>query len=451
MPKRKREQDSTPASSSSSAEGTNLTLHTLKPDTARETAKYLTLNEIATLARTSISTKALFKPIEYTIKALTAVVWGDPDELARLVKNNPELLFQKGRIKDPSGQIFYDVSPYQLMTFLCDDDMKHQIMRLVLLSMTKKMMRLRQAQYAEIDSGGADLIKMDRDPRLLPFEEVTHFISSYAINSWEPPVTFTLLENTDGIIFYKDATTGLESLYYANKETQKVDLIKPKAPSQKEEHALVRLYASLASMENNSSRRSSNDEHELIAITTHHKLSRKGIQYERDGVRYCDNRMEFGLLKAYRTCIRLYQEIGIDAGAESWRYGVGQAQRRVMWLLQRICEEGRPFYPLPDFKAVPFIRGFKIRHGEKKLMCVNDGLLLDGLGEDFAIYKSANHWGGVAWAGLVGGVAAERLQTVDLIAVHRLIENAKANVVELTQGLDLTVHNAIANPRLSPG
>jgi hypothetical protein len=450
MPKSKQEQDSTPSGSSSSATtGTNL-----QPDTARETAKYLPLKEIAMLARTSTSNNKLFQPILNEAKVvhplLTAVVLGNPDELARLLQNNPELLFKKGQIKDPAGQIFYDVSPYQLMTFLCDDDMKAQIMPLV-PPMTEQMTRLRQEQYAAIDSGGADLIKMDRDPTLLPFEEVTRFITGYTINNQTTSVTFSLLENLDGIIFYKDVTSHLEYLYYANKETQKVELIKPKAHSKKEHQALDRLYASFADMENNSSRRSSNAEHELIEHTTHHKLSRKGIQHERDGERYCDNRMEFRLLNAYRKCIRLYQGQQWDAGDEYWRRGVGQAQRGLMWLLQRICEEGRPFYPLPDFKSAPFKRGFNIYNYLTGLdESLVDGVFLSaGLGADFAVLKVAGRPAAGAGGGRV--FRSSGLRAADLIAVHRLIEDAKANVVEFTPGLDLSAHNAESNRRLSPG
>ena len=99
-------------------------------------------------------------------------------------------------------------------------------------------------------------------------------------------------------------------------------------------------------MENNSSRRSSNAEHELIAHTMQHQLSRKGIQYVHKGIHYCDSRMEFRLVHAYRKNIRVYGEGRWVEGDNIWCQGVGEAQRHVLWVLQRLCESGRPFYPM---------------------------------------------------------------------------------------------------------
>ncbi len=131
-------------------------------------------------------------------------------------------------------------------------------------------------------------------------------------------------------------------------------------------------------MENNSSRRSSNTEHQLIETMLQYKLHRDGIEYEQDGIRYRDSRTSFRLINAYRTCFRLCEEVEAEEESSEeeemsdlekkahnyWCKGVGKAQGEEMWLLQRICEEGRPFDPLPaNFDN--FKRGMKIFNPRK--------------------------------------------------------------------------------------
>ena len=521
-------------------QNSSATIDTLSEDTAREMARYLTLREIAQLARASQLNNGLFQPILDEAKAahplLTCVVQGNPSALATLVKDNPKLLFEKGqvslnkeyglalmsqdtRVKPnrlylktmPDGSLqytvmltpqeapitatitpqdlaeikigintlsnplseqdiksrikpklasileittprghtppeltYYDVSPYQLMTFLCDEDMKESIMQLV-MPMTQEMQGIRQAQYAEIDTGGADLVKMDQDPKGIQFKEVTRFITSYTFNNQPTEITFPLLENPDGVIYYKDASTGLEHLFYANQETKTVELIEPITA---EHQALDRLYASFREMEPNSARRSSNDERELIANTMHHRLQRKGIQYDQGGTRYCDNRADFNQhFNARRKCIRLYQESKDDEGDNAWCELVGQAERKVMWLLQRICEENRPFFPLlTNFKTSPFLRGFNIfnylTHGRE---CVfSGGHLVVDFGSSFGIYKGRSPCGAPLRGCWPSGGR-------DLLAVSRLVESAKANVVELTPQADLPRENTAASYHRGPG
>ena len=169
-----------------------------------------------------------------------------------------------------------------------------------------------------------------------------------------------------------------------------------------------------------------------------HQLQRKGILYERNGERCRDSHADFNqLLNAYRRCIRVYEEGKWEEGDKHWREGVGGAQRSVIWLLQRLCEEDRPFYPLPDFKVSPFRRSFSIYNYGTELeesVFARAGLRA-ALGSDFAIYKDdrvqmaqVGH-GHMPWN-------AVRV-TRDLVAVCRLIEDAKANVVEFTAELAL--------------
>ena len=175
---------------------------------------------------------------------------------------------------------------------------------------------------------------------------------------------------------------------------------------------------------------------------------REWILYERNDERYRDSHADFNLLlNAYRHCIRLYTEGKWDEGDKYSREGVGGAQRNVIWLLQRICEKDRPFYPLPDFKASPFRRGFDIFNyvtGRNESV-FSGSRLLAGLGSEFGICKAGG--GGAGWRleRRGGGVGA----LVDLVAVCRLVEDAKANVVEFTAELDL--QDTDANLPRGPG
>ena len=409
----------------------------------RETAKYMPLNDMASLESTLKLGHLLFQPLLNIAKEvsplLKAVVQGNPDLLAMMVKENPALLFQKGDVTDPAGQRFYNISPYQLMLFLCDDDMKHKIM-LLKSPMTEEMEQIRQVQYSEIDRGGADLIKMNKDPRFLPFEDIIRFTETYIINDQPTSITFPLLENINGIIYYKNSSTGREYLYYANRNMRTIESIEPLIPSMKDFNALDRLCASLSDMEDNSSRRSSNDEHALIERTLQRKLSRKGIQYDRDGIRYCDNRIEFRVINAYRKCFRLYQEQRWDTADAHWCRGVGQAQREAVWLLQRICEKGRRFYPLPDFKASPFKRVCTfmnyLTHTTDNDSVLERGSLHRGLGYDFALLKG---WRLIGSGGRFTSERPERRwRTVfdDMMAICQLVGDAKANVVDITPSED---------------
>jgi hypothetical protein len=319
----------------------------------------------------------LFQPLLNDAKdaypLLVNVVQGNPDALKKQVLSNPRNFFKKGQITDHDEQTFYNVSPFQLMFFLCDDDMIRQIMPLIppMYRFTSDGKEVEidleargKKQYAEIDTGGADLVKMDRDPTKLKFIQVTRFITSLTIEeNRSEQIIFPLLENPDGIIYYQNSSTKLEHLYYANQKTQTVTELNPR-PSAKDQEALDRLRASLAAMENNSSRRSSNAEHELIARAMQRRLSRKGITYDHNGVIYCDNRIQFRLINNVRKYIRLYQ---MEAHMEARSYlcpGIGGAQRQVLWVLQRICELDRPFQPKPDFKKSPFRRGFTVYNSD---------------------------------------------------------------------------------------
>ncbi len=136
---------------------------TLNEDVARGIASHSSVNHIVNLMSVCKTTYNLFKPnlaLVLAPKAQTCVVQGNPEGLALIAKHKPEALFEKGRVIDLCGRIFPSISAYQLTIFLCDEDMKKTIDPFIPEELREK----RQEQYAELGSGGADLIKLDFDP-----------------------------------------------------------------------------------------------------------------------------------------------------------------------------------------------------------------------------------------------------------------------------------------------
>lgn len=72
-------------------------------------------------------------------KMLTCVVQGQPDELAVLVKANPNLLFESGEVTDYAGQTYKDVSAYLLMKIVGDEDMRSTIIPLIPKELKEKL------------------------------------------------------------------------------------------------------------------------------------------------------------------------------------------------------------------------------------------------------------------------------------------------------------------------
>ncbi len=322
---------------------------TLNEDIVRVIASHSSVNHILSLMSVCKTTYHLFKPnlaLVLAPKAQTCVVQGNPEGLALIAKHKPEALFEKGRVIDLRGRIFPSISAYQLTIFLCDEDMKKTIDPLIPEELRKK----RQEQYAELGSGGADLIKLDVDPlgaAEKDFNAILTFKTTYTMDDdIQREVTFPLFENKDAIIYYQDKKDNV-NFYYANRETKAIKKLSVCTNTEEDIQAFKAFTLSFAEMENNSSRRSSNTEQQLIEKIFKRKLHRDGIEYEQNGIRYRDSRTSFRLINAYRTYIRLYEESkknGLGQKAYNyWCTGVGKAQGEEMWLLQRICEEGRPY------------------------------------------------------------------------------------------------------------
>ena len=292
---------------------------------------YLPSDDVSNLTRTSRANHSIFQSIANELKTLTAVAHGAQATLISLIQrtmtNHPDLLFKKGLIKDPRGRLFYSVSAYQLMTFLCDEVMKAAIMPLI----PPKMELIRQQQYKELGSGGADLIKIDKNPELIKdFQAFREVRTTIPVYGQQVPVTFSLLENPDGIIFYQDEQNKVR-FYYVNQNTKALQCLEPEALTVDAQLALDTLITSFMAMENNSGRRSSDAEYRLIQQTMNITLHREVILYERDGICFQDSRTEFRLINKYRTCVRLYDEAERPGGDwkkanKFWSEEVGNAQ-----------------------------------------------------------------------------------------------------------------------------
>lgn len=420
---------------------------------------------------------------------LKAVVTGNPEALIAAILRNPQAFFMPGDIKDPAGQVFYRVSAAQMIIFLCDDDMKMLVERAIAERLpaeeAQAFIKQWQEQAQALGRGGADLVKLDRDPLLDPdfrFEDVLQFKKTYTMFNKPPQeVCYSLLENPDGIAYYKDEENQVH-WYYVNLDTQTITPVEfapltiPNDCSEAEQEKLIaqqqaydNLLTKMDAMEPMSAKRSSNDEHQVItkmmrAENKPVELVRQGVQYEQGGIRYRDSRSdEFnGFHNDYRTCISLYEQEQWGEGDRVFRERIGARQKRIIWLLQRFCEEDRPFYPLPDFKSSPFQRGFNIHRGRVDAVDiaavydvnygyitvydVNSECFVKGFGSDFAIYKGAEGLR-MAWGGRDPMLGA-RGGDVDgeLVAVTRLVEDAKANVAEFKFEQDLA-HQGIRPAR----
>ena len=104
---------------------------------------------------------------------------------------------------------------------------------------------------------------------------------------------------------------------------------------------------------------------------------------------------------------------------------------------------------MPDFNASPFLRGFTIYNyltsADESVWAA--GGLVSGLGTDFAIYKGPGR--GAGRRGGRDALGASRPRG-GLVAVNRLIEDAKASIVEFTPGREVIADDAASNLRRGP-
>ncbi|HVT61915.1 MAG TPA: hypothetical protein VHD33_00295, partial [Legionellaceae bacterium] len=114
----------------------------------------------------------------------------------------------------------------------------------------------------------------------------------------------------------------------------------------------------------------------------------------------------------------------------------GQAERKVMWIIQRILEPNCSFWPLADnYKESPFVRSFQFKiwdSAQNKYVFIdifdtNSGKFHSDFGVDsdsgFAIYKYGRDSGAGVW--VCGG------SPIVFVAVNRFVIDANKNVEAL--------------------
>ncbi len=387
------------------------------------------------------------------------VLTGQPEALLKLLTKDPALFFHTYPevVFKAANQIFYNVSPADLVYFLCDDDMWNKVK--VFAADLPEEQRLPffetwQEQQKAMGKGGADLLYVtgDNPPEYKHCFEKTDTLNVWGHNQF---LNRTLLKNPDGIVCWKGRNNQVH-WYYANPETKTLDPIKLTEFSDMQQTAYDAFKASIINMEPNTVRRSSNVERALFEAIFRNrqtdaliKLTQEGIHYKQDGIDYIDTHHDFNrLTNIYLKCARLCQAANAEQNHERqsklynkadsiWRSELGQLQKEVIWLLQRYCEENRQFYPFPNFNKPPFRRCLMVYNWitfeEELLFDVKTERFSLNFGNDdsnsgFAISKGSYTTGSVsfAWRGrglVVADLIAENRLTIDATnAVERLIE-----------------------------
>ncbi len=344
--------------------GSNLSAPIADSDSleARSSARRKTLgtNNI----RPSLTT--FFVPLQK--KANYLVLTGRPEHLIHILKKNPAIFFTKYKQShDAAEQKFFNVSPADLISFICDADMKKQVDYFAQHLPAKERYTFQEQQQEHLASrgrGGADLIMVSGTHPPL-YSNVCNTTNTFYLLDGSPTIQRSLLKNPDGVVCWKDPDNLLH-WYYANLNTQTLSQIDISHERQAAHQAEYSAFVSrMTNMEPDTARRSSNQEHELIAtIMLHHRsqmpvhLHREGIHYQQDGIDYIDTHYDFNrIVNAYLKCIRLYAtEMYSLACAE-----LSLVQHEVMWLIQRYCEIDQSFSPLADdYQNNPFVRSFDI-------------------------------------------------------------------------------------------
>ncbi|MDP3560895.1 MAG: hypothetical protein Q8R83_01795 [Legionellaceae bacterium] len=243
---------------------------------------------------------------------LQAILWSNVKVVLNLVQKNPDLLYEKRTTTKQKHLLsdeytYYFVSPLQLIVFLGDWDLLDQITPFIASEQAGKSL----LQLAELENSGSDLIKIDRDPTQLTFDDLTQFVLK--THSGEPltelsctgtmqPIVYPLLENKDGIILFQDQWYYVR-LDFMRMKVDQVVLIS--SVSCFNDEKFITFKKSFDQMPMNSGRRSSNAEHALIYQLLGYQLERNGVEYEWKNVRYRAGHAEYLRANAYRTYIDL--------------------------------------------------------------------------------------------------------------------------------------------------
>lgn len=349
---------------------------------------------------------------------ILAVEQGVPATVLAIVSKNPDILFKK----EPFAALSKP-SAFQLMLFSLDWDMLNQMRPFIFAS--QKSCEKAYEQIRAMQGGGPDLVTMSRDPMTLTFRDLMCYGN------------YPLLENTNGIIFC--STT--RQFFYADQETQSLVPIKLDI-ADSDQNLFDEFVISLSAEEDNSSRRSTNEEHALILRTMKCDLERRGISYTRMGVEYKDTQFPAAsIVNAYRKYIRLYNDGAVpwDEVESAW-LDKGKTLCQEVHLLQRICEENAPFSPLPSRDILmnrPFNRTLQytnlLENRRENLQPFNPEA---GLGIDFSLSKGNRNFGAVG--GKADGRDMMRWERdgVDLAAILQIVNVGKESVANLMEELN---------------
>ena len=309
-------------------------------DSYNEISDYLTGPELSHFASTSRRTNELLKTTlinrrtqERTQQLLSAVFMGNEDLTMRIIHTNPEILFKKGTYRVPildadgeqlkkSEQIYYDVTPLELSLYTGDWSMwKHGILCVSELSRNPIFAQKIVDAMRLVKQGGPDLVKMNRELSLIDLENFSQDVGIVTINH-------PLLSNPDGILCIKRGVRY--DFYYANKQTQTIEAITPDLSNPVNAAYFEQLiYKIDHEMPTNSSLRTSDQEHALIASVFNKQLVRHGIHYELNGIHFHDTHDGcYRLMNAYAKYYELQR--GGNASKENCMTIIGRAQRNAM-------------------------------------------------------------------------------------------------------------------------
>lgn len=211
-------------------------LEKLSDDLVNHIAGFISDDAKSLIAVVSASsdTHRLFTPALTPSKIktlLSAIFMGNEALAARIVRENPLILCAKGTYNMPllnedgtlskdTEQSYREVMPLMLSLFTGDWKMWDILYPLIPTSMYATVYHIMQ----QVKRGGPDLVKIDRDPRTLSWDEIKHFHAG--IDESDKPIMYGLLKNPDGIICFTQA--GAPPVYfYANPETDEKIVLTP--------------------------------------------------------------------------------------------------------------------------------------------------------------------------------------------------------------------------------
>ena len=395
----------------------------ISEDYAKDMSLYLSNNDILSVIYTCKRNYFFYQPILEIKLALTYVLQGELALFLALIQKKPSLFFEKlAEINGHKGQRFFNVSPYQLIQFLCDRDMKQHVLPLI----SKIDVTQHEKQYAQMRCGGPDLIRLDRNPENFGnFKELLQCEQS--LNYGRNVIPYDLLENTDGIICCIHEKN--KQFYYVNKETEEIRRLDIQTQYENT-NEFEQFKASFDDMENNSSRRSSNQEHELIKEMLQCNLVRMGIVYAQNGILYKDTQAPFfNLLNTYRRCFGLTEFVS-SVSLYSNKVGINEYSRKILgeaqvqspiWILQRFCERYKPFDKFASNYLDNFERSLDVGLDRGK------EVLLEVVGSTAVLSKGQNWCRAEKYTKNL--MPLPNMED-DFFATFKYIEDGKANIVE---------------------